>query len=142
MIPKSPRTLIFRYLALYSISRYLCGHFVLSNTEHGVVCYFHTRDIKGPRLETRRSKVICPVPSETQSSVRHPLGVRRGMHGVGQVTLPATTARHSSINARTDAERDKREVRFLDLGGIRPCCSWILAYVELERIKVGQHFQI
>ena len=33
------------------------------------------------------------------------------MHGIGQITSPATTARHS-INARTDAERDKREVRF------------------------------
>ena len=55
---------------------------------------------------------------------------------MGQVTLPATTARHSSINARTDAERDKREVRFfLYLGGMRPSCSWILAYVELEQIK-------
>ena len=73
MISKTPRTLIFRYLALYSISRYLCVHFVLSKTEQGVVCYFHTRVIKGPRLETRRSKVICPVPSETQSSVGHQL---------------------------------------------------------------------
>ena len=30
---------------------------------------------------------------------------------MGQVTLPATTARQS-INARSDAERDKRGVRF------------------------------
>ena len=28
------------------------------------------------------------------------------------------------------------------LGGIRPSYSWILAYVELERINKGQHFQI
>ena len=65
------------------------------------------------------------------------------MHGMGQVTLPATTARHSTFIARTDAARDKREVRFLlYLGGIRPSCPWILAYVELERIKRRQHFQI
>ena len=30
---------------------------------------------------------------------------------MGQVTLPATSARHN-INARTGAERDNREVRF------------------------------
>ena len=66
---------------------------------------------------------------------------------MGQITLPATTARHS-INARTDAERDKREVRFffyfgrytpelfLDLGIYSGVC------VELERINTGQHFQI
>ena len=64
------------------------------------------------------------------------------MHGIGHITLPATTARHS-INARTDAERDNREVRFFCiLGGIRPSYSSVLAYVELERINEGQHFQI
>ena len=68
--------------------------------------------------------------------------MRRGIHGIGQITLPATTARHS-INARTDAERDTREVRFFFiLGGIRLSYSLVLAYVELERINEGQHFQI
>ena len=28
------------------------------------------------------------------------------------------------------------------LGGIRPSYYWILAYVDLERINKGQHFQI
>ena len=60
---------------------------------------------------------------------------------MGQITLPATTARHS-INARSDAERGKRGVPvFCFLGGIRPSYSWILACVELERIIKG-HFQI
>ena len=59
---------------------------------------------------------------------------------MGQNTLPAKTARHS-INARTYAECGKGEVRFFYiLGGIRPSYSWILAYVELERINAGQHF--
>ena len=66
---KTPCTLIFRYLALHSMSRYLCGHFVQSKTDYGV---FSTR-IKGPTLETRRSKVIRPVPSESQSSAGHQL---------------------------------------------------------------------
>ena len=64
---------------------------------------------------------------------------------MGQATLPATTARHS-INARTDAERDKRELRFFLYferhTRIRQSYPRILAYVELERTNEGQLFQI
>ena len=66
---KTPLTLIFRYWC-FILYHDLCGHFVLSKTEHGV---FPHSSHQGSRLETRRSKVICPVPSETQSSVGHQL---------------------------------------------------------------------
>ena len=61
---------------------------------------------------------------------------------MGQITLPATTARHS-INARTDPERDKREVLyFCILGGIHQSYSRILACVQLELINKGQLFRL
>ena len=91
------------------------------------------------RDETRQGYLPLPVQDQWASAAR---GVRRGMHGMSQITLPATTALHS-INARTNAERDKREVRFFfQFGRYTPSYSWILAYVELERINEWQHFQI
>ena len=99
---------------------------------------------QGPKTrdETKQDYLPRPVRDPEQRRAPAARGVRRGMHGMGQITSPATTARHS-INARTDAERDKREVRlFCILGGLRPSYAWILAYVELERINEGRHFQI
>ena len=117
----------------------------------GTLCYlklnmafFPRSSHQGPktRNETKQGYLPRPVRDSEQRRAPAARGVRRGMHGIGQITLPATTARHS-INARTDAERDKREVRVCCiLGGIRLSYSWILAYVELERINEGQHFQI
>ena len=76
----------------------MCGRFVLSETEYGV--FFHTRVINSPRFETRRGKVFCPVPSETQGRAPDARGVRRGMHVLGQKTLPATTDRLHNLNGR------------------------------------------
>ena len=96
---ETPRTLIFRYLALYSISRYyLCGHFVLSKTEHSV---FSTL-IKGPNIATRRGKVILPRPVRDSEQRRAPAAksLRQRIHSMDQRTLPATTNARHSINAR------------------------------------------
>ena len=43
---------------------------------------------------------------------------------------------------KTLSERSEKCTYLCILGGIRPSYSWILAYVELERINKGQHFQI
>ena len=53
-ISKTPRTLIFRYLALYSISRYLCGHFVLSKTEYGVFSTLESSRAQDSRRDEAR----------------------------------------------------------------------------------------
>ena len=68
---------------------------------------------QGPKTrdETKQGYLPRPVRDPEQRRAPAARGVRRGMHGMGQITLPATTASHST-NARTDAERDKREVRF------------------------------
>ena len=59
MISKPPLALIFRYLALYSISRFLCGHFVLSKTEHGV---FSTLESSRAQ-DSRRAEARLFAPS-------------------------------------------------------------------------------
>ena len=78
----------------------------MSKTEYGVFPHWSHQ---GPK--TRDETKQGPVRDPEQRRAPAARGVRGGMHGMGQITLPATTARHS-INARTDAERDKREVRF------------------------------
>ena len=73
------------------------------------------------RDETNQGYLPRPVRDPEQPRASAARVVRRGMHGMGQKTLPARTARHSSINARTDSERYKRKVHFFGiLGGIRP----------------------
>ena len=141
MISKTPRTLIFRDLALYSISRYLCGHFVLSKTEHGVISTLESSRAQDSRRdEARLFAPSRPRPRAAQGTSCQGCKTRHARHVPGNVVC--NNARHS-INTRTNAERDQREVRFFCiLGGIRPSYSWILAYVELERINEGQHFQI
>ena len=109
------------------------------------MAFFPHSSHQGPKTrdETKQGYLPRPVRDLEQRRAPAARGVRRCMHGMDQITLPATTARHS-INARTtDTERDKREVRFFCiLGGIRPSYSWILAYVELERTNEGQKIGI
>ena len=108
------------------------------------MAFFPHGSHQGPKTrdETKQGYLPRPVRDPEQRRAPAARGVRRGMRGMGQITLPATTARHS-IKARMDAERDKRDVRFfLYLGGIRPSYSWMLTYLELEQMNKGQHFQI
>ena len=75
---------------------------MLSETEYGV---FSTR-IKGPKLDTRRSKVICPVPSETQGSVGHQLPgaetrhTRHGPENVASNNCPSQYKRAEAAMGR------------------------------------------
>ena len=110
MISKTPLMLIFRYLVHFSIPRFLCGYFVLSKLNMAI---FPHSSHQGPKTrdETKQDYLPRPVRDPEQSRAPAARRVRRGIHGIGQITLPATTARHS-INTRTDAERDKRDVRF------------------------------
>ena len=71
---------------------------VLSKTEYGV---FPHSSHQGPKIQDETKQAYLPRPVRDPKQRRVPVarGVRRDMHGMGQITLPATTARHS-INAR------------------------------------------
>ena len=63
--------------------------------------------------------------------------------GGSNAPRPAVSVPHIDVNAdRRWARQARNAFFFCILGGIRPSYSWILAYVELERINKGQHFQI
>ena len=60
----------------------------------------------------------------------------------GIVPGPAVSVPHLDGNAdRRWARQARSALFFCILGGIRPSYSWILACVELERIKKGQHWR-
>ena len=53
-ISKTPRTLMIRYLVLYSILRYLCGHIVLSKDEYGTFSKLQPSRAKDSRRDEAR----------------------------------------------------------------------------------------
>ena len=65
------------------------------------MAFFPHSSHQGPKTrdETKQGYLPYPVRDPEQRRAPAARGVRRGMYGMGQITLPATTARHS-INAR------------------------------------------
>ena len=98
------------------------------------MAFFPHSSHRGPmtRDETKQGYLPRPVRDPEQRRAQAARGVRRGMHGMGQITLAATTARYN-INTRTDAERHKRELRFFLYFG---------RYTPELFLDLGQHIQI
>ena len=62
--------------------------------------------------------------------------------GGSNVPRPDVFVPHIDVNADRRWAKQARSALFFILGAIRRSYAWILAYVELEWINKGQHFQI
>ena len=125
-----------------------------SNAPHSAVSVLHL-DVNADRRWARQARsrgfgqefcfVSASVCHSRNWNSRSNSFVRAASSGGGSnAPRSAVTVLHLNMNADRGWSKQARmrEFRFICiLGGIRPSYSWILAYVQLERINTGRNFQ-